>query len=92
MVTAIVMINCDINLIPEAAGQIAGIDGVSKVYSVTGDVDLIAVLALPQYDDLAGVVTESIAKVPGVRSMHTHLAFRTYSAEELEQAFHLGLD
>lgn len=92
MITAIVMINCRIDCIPEAAKAIAEIDGVSEVYSVTGNVDLIALLRLTRYDNLADVVTDGIAKVEGVESMRTHLAFRTYSTEVLEEAFHLGLD
>lgn len=86
------MITCQVDQIPEAAAQIAEIPSVSKVYSVTGDVDLIAVLRLSRYDDLADVVSDGMAKVPGVISMQTHLAFRTYSSKDLEQAFHLGLD
>lgn len=92
MITAIVMINCQVDLIPEAAQLIAEVQGVSEVYSVTGDVDLIAVLHLPEYDNLAEVVTDRIAKVRGIESMRTHLAFRTYSKEALEEAFSLGLD
>ncbi len=92
MITAIVMINCRIDSIPEAAQTIAEIKAARQVYSVTGDAALIAVLNLRQYDDLASVVTEGIAKVEGVESIRTHLAFRTYSTEQLEEAFHLGLD
>lgn len=92
MITAIVMVNCQIDCIPEAAQSIAEIPGVSEVYSVTGDVDLIAVLHLNQYEDLATVVSDRVAKVAGVKTIRTHLAFRTYSTEELEEAFHLGLD
>lgn len=92
MITAIVMINCRIDAIPEAASAIAELPCVSEVYSVTGGVDLIAMLKLSRYDDLADVVTDGIAKVNGVESMHTHLAFRTYSTDVLEEAFHLGLD
>lgn len=92
MITAIVMVNCHIDSIPEAAQSIAEVKSVSEVYSVTGDVDLIAVLHLAQYEDLAVVVSDGIAKVPGVQTIRTHLAFRTYSNEELEEAFHLGLD
>lgn len=92
MITAIVMIDCHVDQIPEAAATIADIPGVNKVYSVTGDSDLIAILHLSKYDDLADVVSDSMAKVPGVTAMQTHLAFRTYSKSDLEEAFHLGLD
>ena len=92
MITAIVMVNCNVELIPEVAQQIADIDGVIEVYSVTGDIDLIARVRVEEYDQLAEVVSDAIAKVPGVEKLSTHLAFRAYSKSDLEEAFHLGLD
>ena len=89
MLNAIVMVNCSVDSIPEVAQNIADISG---VYSVTGDVDLIALVRVSEYDDLAAVVSDSMAKVPGITSLRTHLAFRTYSSTDLEEAFHLGLD
>ena len=44
VITAIVLVNCEVNRIPEAAEEIADIPGVSEVYSVTGDADLIAMV------------------------------------------------
>ncbi len=92
MLSAIVLVNCSVDSIPEVAQNIADISGVEEVYSVTGEVDLIAMIKVRKYEDLAVVVSDSIAKVPGVRTLTTHLAFRTYSSGELEEAFHLGLD
>lgn len=92
MLNAIVMINCFVDSIPEVAQNIADISGVEEVYSVTGDVDLIALVRLSKYEELADVVSDQIAKVPGITSLATHLAFRTYSKNDLEEAFHLGLD
>ena len=92
MLNAIDMVNCSVDSIPEVAQNIADISGVRKVYSVTGDVDLIALVRVSEYDDLAAVVSDSMAKVPGITSLRTHLAFRTYSSTDLEEAFHLGLD
>lgn len=92
MITAIVLISCQIDRIPEAAQEIADVPGVSKVYSVTGDVDLVAIVQLPKYEDLAEIVANEIAKIPAVESMRTHIAFRAYSKLDLEEAFHLGLD
>ncbi len=62
---------------------IAGIDGVYECYSVTGEYDLIAVLRVPGHEDIARVVTERIAALPGIRSTTTTIAFRTYSREDL---------
>lgn len=92
MITAIVFIKADVAQIPEIAQQIAAIDGVSEVYSVTGDIDLIALLRVRQHDDVAAVVPDHLNKVPGVLSTETHIAFRTYSTHDLEAAFSLGIE
>jgi len=86
------MINCSVNAISDTAQLLAEIEEVSKVYSVTGDVDLVAIVELKRYEDLSRVVTDGIARTPGVEKISTHLAFRTYSSDELEHAFQLGLD
>jgi len=87
-----VFIKADVARIPEIAQQIAAIDGVSEVYSVTGDIDLIALLRVRQHDDVAALVPDHLNKVPGVVSTETHIAFRTYSTHDLEAAFSLGID
>ena len=40
MITAIVFVKADVARIPEVAEKIAAIQGVSEVYSVTGQIDL----------------------------------------------------
>ncbi len=92
MITAIVFIKADVAQIPEVAQQIASIDGVSEVYSVTGGIDLIALLRVRNHDDVAALVPDRINKVPGVQSTETHIAFRTYSSHDLEAAFSLGVE
>ncbi|MGN6300494.1 MAG: Lrp/AsnC ligand binding domain-containing protein, partial [Angustibacter sp.] len=44
MITAIVLVQAEVDRIPEVASAIADLDGVTEVYSVTGDVDLIAMV------------------------------------------------
>ena len=92
MITAIVFVKAEVARIPEVAEQIAAIDGVSEVYSVTGQIDLIALVRVRTHDDVAGVVADSLNKVPGVVSTETHIAFRAYSRHDLESAFAVGLD
>ncbi|MGH3488852.1 MAG: Lrp/AsnC family transcriptional regulator [Actinopolymorphaceae bacterium] len=91
MITAIVFVQADVDRIPEVAEQIAELDGVSEVYSVTGDLDLIALVRVRQHDEIADVVADRLNKVPGVLSTQTHIAFRAYSQHDLEAAFSLGL-
>jgi DNA-binding Lrp family transcriptional regulator len=92
VITAIVFIKADVARIPEIAQQIAAIDGVSEVYSVTGDIDLIALLRVRHHDDVAALVPDQLNKVPGIVSTETHIAFRTYSSHDLEAAFSLGAE
>ena len=92
MITAIVFVNADVARIPEVAEEIASIDGVSEVYSVTGQIDLIALVRVRDHDAVADTVADRLNKVPGVTSTETHIAFRTHSRHDLEAAFSLGLD
>ena len=45
MITAIVFVKADVAGIPQVARQIADLPGVSEVYSVTGKIDLIALVS-----------------------------------------------
>lgn len=92
MITAIVFVKADVARIPEVAEAIAALDGVSEVYSVTGQIDLIALVRVREHDEVATVVADQLNKVPGVTETETHIAFRAYSRHDLESAFSLGLD
>ncbi|MDR1633690.1 MAG: Lrp/AsnC ligand binding domain-containing protein [Bifidobacteriaceae bacterium] len=92
MITAVVLITTDVHLIPEAAQAIADIPGIAAVYSVTGEVNLIAIAKVRRHEDLAGVIAERVSKTAGVVSTQTFIAFQTYSARDLDQAYDLGLD
>lgn len=92
MITAIVFVKADVARIPEVAEEIASLDGVSEVYSVTGQIDLIALVRVREHEDVAAVVADRLNKVEGVTETETHIAFRTYSKHDLESAFSIGLD
>lgn len=92
MITTIVLIRCDPKSIPETATRLAGIDGVTEVYSVSGEWDLVAIVRVASYDDIARVVTEEFVNVPGLERTTTLTAFRAYSRKDLEQAWDLGVE
>ena len=92
MITAIVFVKADVARIPEVAEQIAALDGVSEVYSVTGDIDLVAIVRVTEHDQLADVIADRIGKVEGVRGTTTYLGFRAYSKHDLEAAFSIGFE
>ncbi len=90
MITAIVFVKADVARIPEVATQIAALDGVTEVYSVTGAIDLVAIVRVRSTDEVADVIADRLNKVPGVLETETHIAFRAYSRHDLEAAFSLG--
>ena len=92
MITAIVMIDAATDAIPEVAEAVAALDGVSEVYSTAGDVDLIAIVRVREFEQVAEVIAGRINKVPGVLETDTHIAFRAYSRHDLESAFSIGFD
>ncbi len=91
MNTAIVHIDCATDSIPEVAEALAALDGVSEVYSVAGHVDLIAIVRVRRFEDIAEVIAGKISKTPGVLNTESHVAFRAYSRHDLEDAFAIGL-
>ncbi len=92
MITTIVLIKADPKLIPQAATRLAGIDGVTEVYSVSGEWDLVAIVKVAEYEQIAQVVTEQFPVVPGLVRTQTLTAFRAYSRRDLEQAWDMGVE
>ena len=92
MADAIVLITTESDMVSEAAKCIVELDGVQDVYSVAGDVDLVAVVSTDHFEDLTSVIPEGIAKVDGVVGTQTLMAFRTYAREDEQAAFDLGGD
>jgi DNA-binding Lrp family transcriptional regulator len=92
MITAIVFVQAETDRIPEVAEAIAALEGVSEVYSVTGQIDLIALVRVKRHEDIAAVVADRLNKVDGVVDTETHIAYRAYSRHDLEAAFSIGLD
>ena len=92
MADAIVLITTQADKVSEAEKKIVEIPGVKDVYSVAGDVDLVAIVSADDFDDLSTIIPDGIAKVPGVAGTQTLMAFRTYSREDDLAAFDLGGD
>ena len=91
-VHAVVLIQCDVDGIAGAAEAIADVDGVSEVYSVAGEFDLVAIVRVPGHDDLAKVIPSGIARIEGVERTESLIAFQVYSKHDLERMFSIGFD
>ena len=90
MTHAIVLINAERDYLTRLGGHLAEVDGVAEAYSVTGEWDFVAILRVPEGDDLAAVVTERLARLPGIAKTLTLVAFEAYSKHDLEAMFDLG--
>ena len=85
MITAIVLVNCEVGRVHEVAEALVRLEGVAEVYSISGDHDILAILRVKQYDSLAKVASEQIAGIPGIVRTKTHMAFRCYSKHDMEK-------
>jgi DNA-binding Lrp family transcriptional regulator len=86
------MIDAATDSIGEVAEAVADLQGVSEVYSVAGKADLIAIVRVREFEEIARVVAGQINKVPGVVDTDTHIAFRAYSRHDLEATFAIGFE
>jgi DNA-binding Lrp family transcriptional regulator len=92
MVAALVMIKAETDKVTALAEALTETAGVSEVFSVAGQWDLVAIVRTRDNEALATVVTDCIRKLPGIASSETLIAFRSYSRRELEAGFALGVD
>jgi len=92
MVSSIVLMNIERGMISTVANILTDIDGVSEVYSVAGQYDLVCVIRVADNDKLADVVTEKMLQVEGILETETLISFRVYSKHDLENMFSVGLE
>ena len=90
MVTALVLMHVEGDLVEEVAQRLIDSPGVSEVYSIAGEWDLAAVLRVARNEDVADLVTGKIRKTPGVMETETLIAFKAYSKHDLERMFSIG--
>ncbi|MFO7760773.1 MAG: Lrp/AsnC family transcriptional regulator [Thermodesulfobacteriota bacterium] len=92
MVTSIILFNVERSRINETAEKLAEMDGISEVYSVSGNYDLVAIARVNSNEDLADLVTSRLLKMSTLLKTETMLAFKAYSRHDLESMFSIGVD
>ena len=90
MAVAIVLINVIAQETNRVAEELASISGISEVYSVAGNYDLVAVVRVKDNDLLAALVTDQMRKVGGITRTETLIAFRTISQHDLNSFFDMN--
>lgn len=92
MVSAVVLLKCQRNKINAVAEMLAGITGISEVFSVAGAYDLVAILRVRNNDALADLVTSEMLQVDGIVDSETLIAFKVFSRHDLESMFEIGFE
>ena len=90
MTHAVVLIRAQRSALPDLGGRLAEIDGVAEAWSVTGRWDFVAILRVPEPEDLARVMTERLATLDGIERTYTMVAFEAYSRHDLDAMFSIG--
>jgi DNA-binding Lrp family transcriptional regulator len=89
MPTAVILLNVEGKETGRIAETIASLAGVTEVYSVAGNYDLVAIIRVAANEALADLVTDKIRAIPGILSSQTLIAFRAYSPNEVNALFDL---
>jgi DNA-binding Lrp family transcriptional regulator len=92
VVNAVVLLSLERDQINTVAEQLAGMDGITEVYSVAGQFDLVAMARARDNEALADLITARLLKVPGIVRSETLIAFRVYSKYDLEHMFSIGME
>jgi DNA-binding Lrp family transcriptional regulator len=80
MQTIFVQIKCELGKAYYVADEAAlNIDGVSEVYSTSGQFDLLMKCYLPDEKDVGHFVTSNIQTLPGVSDTFTTITFKAFN-------------
>lgn len=90
MVTAIILFSIKHSKINQVAEALAETPGITEVFSVSGQYDLVALARVQRNEDLADLVTKEIMSHEGIVKTETLIAFKTLSRYDLENMFDLG--
>lgn len=83
MITAVVLIQTEREEVNRVGEQLAEIDGVVEVYSVSGHYDLVAIMRLETNEKLAELMTEKLTGVKGITDTESMIAFRKISKKDI---------
>ncbi len=79
MKTLFVNVKCNLGESYKVASKIVELDGVSEVYSISGDFDLLVKCYISADQDEGRFVINGIQKVAGVQDTSTIIAFNAFS-------------
>lgn len=80
MKTIFVQMKCDLGKAYEVADALVeNVEGVSEVFSTSGNYDLLLKCYLDDDTDIGHFVTERIQRLPGIKDTFTIIAFKAFT-------------
>lgn len=92
MVSAVVLLVVEKPKVNEVAEKLVELPGITEVYSVAGQYDLVAIARVRDNEAIADAVTNQMLKIAGIVRSETLIAFRAYSRYDLERIFSIGAE
>src|SRR6185295_11206572 len=74
MVSAVILLSVEKTRVNEVAEQLVDLPGITEVYSVAGQYDLVAVARVRDNDAIADAVTRQMLKIEGILRSETLIA------------------
>jgi DNA-binding Lrp family transcriptional regulator len=92
MVSAVILLVVEKDKVNEVAEQMVDLQGITEVYSVAGQYDLVAIARVKDNAAIADAVTRQMLKIDGIIRSETLISFRVFSRYDLDRIFSIGAD
>jgi len=90
MVTAVVLINVDRPRLKQVISDIMAIDGVTEVYPVAGEYDLVAMVRVKENKQMSHIIADIMPHhIEGITHTKTLIALDTLCNQDLSKVFDL---
>ncbi len=88
MVTAVVLINVERSELKNTVDSLLEVDGVTEVYTVAGEYDLVAIIRVSDNERLSSIVADELThNFKGITHAKTLFALGAHSRYDLEKIF-----
>lgn len=88
MITGIVLINVERPQLKDVIQRILKIKGVTEVYTVAGEYDLVAVIRVKDNQELSSIIADQMPhQIGGITHTKTLVALSSFSDFDLEKIF-----
>ncbi|MEA2011491.1 MAG: Lrp/AsnC ligand binding domain-containing protein [Verrucomicrobiota bacterium] len=89
MVTAIVLINVERKEVKKAVDSLMGMEGITEVYPVAGEYDMVAMIRVKDNHILSKLITEKITHMESIHHTKTLFALGVHSKIDLDKAYNI---